>query len=188
MTVDDSTIIALYNERDERAIAETDKKYGRFCLAIAQNILGNLSDAEECVNDTYLKTWHAIPPQSPSCLRAFLGRITRNLALDRYRKDTAQKRGGGEVAAVFEELDGCLSGGSSPDEEYALRALGQSINLFLGTLSRRDRDVFLCRYYYAYPLTAIASRHGMRENYLRNLLSRTVRKLKDHLEKEGFHP
>lgn len=183
--MDDNTIITLYNDRDERAIAETERKYGRFCMTVAQNILASREDSEECVNDTWLKTWNAIPPQNPSCLRAFLGRITRNLALDRYRRNAAQKRNS-ELTVALEELDGCLSGGATPEEESALRALGESINRFLTTLTVRDRDVFLCRYYYTYPIRQIAERHRMRENYLRNLLSRTVRKLREHLEKEGF--
>ncbi len=183
--MDDFAIITLYNERNERAIAETDKKYGRFCMTIAQNILSIREDSEECVNDTWLKAWNTIPPQNPSRLRAFLGKITRNLAIDRYRQKNAQKRAG-ELNASLEELSIIPTGEATPEQEYSLRLLGESINRFLGTLSDRDRNVFLCRYYYTYPLSQIAKRYGMQENYLRNLLSRTVHKLKEYLIKEGF--
>lgn len=184
--MEDSKIIALYNERDESAIAETDTKYGSYCLAIAENILHSRPDSEECVNDTWLRAWNTIPPEKPHSLRAFLGRITRNLAYDRYRYQTSERRGGSAVTLALEELSECIPDDASVEEQAELRALGESIDRFLSKLSARDRNVFLCRYYYTYSTAEIAARFGMRENYLRNLLSRLRGRLKKHLEKEDF--
>ncbi len=185
--MEDSKIIALYNQRDESAIVETDVKFGAYCFIIADNILHSRPDSEECVNDTWLRAWNAIPPEKPNSLRAFLGRITRNLAFDRFRARKSEQRGKDEVVLALEELSDCIADRSSNVEEQAeLRALGQSIDQFLSKLSSRDRNVFLCRYYYSYSTEEIAARFGMRENYLRNLLSRLRKRLKKHLEKEDF--
>ena len=107
--MEDERILELYFSRDEQAVVETDRKYGPYCFSLAHAILENEQDAEETVNDTYLHTWHAIPPRRPSVLRMFLAKITRNLAFTRWRRNTAQKRGGGEMALVLEELEGCLA-------------------------------------------------------------------------------
>ena len=184
--MEDSKIIALYNERDESAIAETEAKYGAYCFSIAANILHSLPDSEECVNDTWLRAWNAIPPEKPNSLRAFLGRITRNLAYDRYRYQTSEQRGGSSTTLALEELSECIPARTSVEEQVELRALGESIDRFLSALSKRDRNVFLCRYYYSYSTADIAKQFGMRENYLRNLLSRLRGRLKKYLEKEDF--
>ncbi|MBQ7354869.1 MAG: sigma-70 family RNA polymerase sigma factor [Clostridia bacterium] len=184
--MEDSKIIILYNQRDEAAIAETQTKYGAYCFTIAANILHSLPDSEECVNDTWLRAWNAIPPEKPNSLRAFLGRITRNLAFDRYRSRRSAQRGGDEVTLALEELSDCIASRDTVEGQAELRALGESIDRFLSELSVRDRNVFLCRYYYTYSTAEIAAQLGLRENYLRNLLSRLRIRLQKHLEKEGF--
>lgn len=183
--MDDRQIIELYFCRDERAIAESDKKYGAYCQTIAYNVLEDRESAEECVSDTWWKSWRVIPPQLPNCLRAFFGRITRNLALDRYRADSRRK-GGAEVALALDELGDCIAGNEDVESEYALKELGQSINRFLLTRPKRDRDLFLCRYYYVYSSSEIAKCHGLREDHVRTILSRTRQKLRLWLEKEGY--
>lgn len=183
--MEDSMIITLYNDRDERAIVESDAKYGAFCLAIAENILQSRPDSEECVNDTWLRAWNAIPPQLPRSLRAFFGRITRNLAFDRYRRRMSEKRGG-ELTVALDELGECVAHPDTVEDEIDARALGEAIDIFLGTLSERDRNVFLCRYYYTYSTADIAQAFGVKENYLRNLLSRLRGRLRAHLEKEQY--
>lgn len=184
--MDDDQIIALYGERNESAIARTAEKYGAYCFMIAQNILENREDSEECVSDTWLKTWNAIPPQVPRCLRAFLGKITRSLAFDKYRERTSAKRGGGGAETALDELADVLAETGDPESDYEAKRFGEAINDFLSELPKRERDIFLCRYYFLYPTEEIAKRHGLRENYTRNLLSRTKKKLKAFLEKEGI--
>lgn len=181
---DDSTIISLYQARDEQAIAESSRRYGAYCMTVAHNILHNAQDEEECVNDTWLAAWNAIPPALPACLRAFLGRLTRNISTMRYRETHREKRGGCELPAALDELAGCVSDGTDVEAEYRAKELGESVARFLRSLPERDCDVFLCRYFYLYPPHEIADRMGMRENYVRTLLSRTRQKLRTHLEKE----
>ncbi|MBQ8382989.1 MAG: RNA polymerase sigma factor [Clostridia bacterium] len=188
--MDDRAIIALYNARDERAIAETADKYGAYCIAVAENILESIRDSEECVNDAWLQTWNSIPPANPNSLRAWLSRITRNLALNRLAARSAEKRQGDNCAAALEELSECIAAPVDTESEVLRReqtaALAKSLSRFLGTLSRKERDIFLGRYYFLYPAAEIARRLGMRENYVRNILSRVRGKLRDHLRKEEF--
>lgn len=188
--MDDRAIIALYNARDEQAIAETAHKYGTHCLAVAENILASIRDSEECVNDTWLQTWNSIPPANPHSLRAWLSRITRNLALNRLAARSAEKRAGDNCALALEELSECIAAPADTESEVIRReqttALAKSLNRFLQTLPTRDRDIFLGRYYFLYPAKEIAHRLGMKENYVRNILSRTREKLRDHLRKEEF--
>ena len=132
--MDDSQIVALYWQRDEQAIVETDAKYGSYCMKISQNILSDRADSEENVNDTYLHAWQAMPPQSPAILSAFLGKIARNLALNRYKARSAQKRQGDVFALSLDELDDCAPALSSPDDEAMAAELGRSISAFLRTL------------------------------------------------------
>lgn len=184
--MEDSKIIVLYNARNEKAIAETDAKYGTHCRMIANNILHDHEDTEECVNDAYLKVWKAIPPALPSSLRAFISRIVRNLALDRYRSKNRDKRGKGEVEISIDELFNCFPVSSDVEDEYSAKELSESLNRFLHTLSERDRDIFVARYYFFCPASEIAGKLKINENYVWNILSRTRRKLKDYLEKEGY--
>ena len=182
----DSQIVELYWNRDERAIRETSTRYGRYCYAIADNILHDPEDAEECVNDTWYRTWESIPPQKPNCLRAFLAKITRHLALDRYRLGMAQKRGGGEVALALDELAECVPAKGSPEDSLLAGELEALINRFLASLPERERSVFLRRYFYVEPLKDIAGRYGLSLSNAKAILSRTRRKLRAFLKQEGY--
>lgn len=184
--MEDRQIIGLFDRREETAITATADKYGGFCFRIAENILGDRREAEECVNDTWFRVWEKIPPAHPDSLKAFLGRITRNLALDRYREQHREKRGGGVAPVALEELDGMLSGGESVDAELIGRQLSESVNAFLGTLPARERAVFLRRYFYFDSVRSIAEATGLKENHIPVLLARIRKKLREHLEREGY--
>ena len=183
--MEDERIIELYFARQEQAITETDRKYGSYCKTIAHRILQNFSDAEECVNDTWLRAWNAIPPQRPDLLRQFLAKITRNLSLDRWRMIHAEKRGGGAVEVALEELGECIGDGD-PATAMELEALQKAIQCFLQTLSERDRNIFLRRYFYLEDTAAIARRYVVQSANIRLILSRTRQKLKNFLQKEGL--
>ena len=182
----DREIIRLYWNRDERAIEETDTAYGAYCRAIAKTILASPLDAEECVNDVYLHVWNAIPPQCPAKLSAFLARITRNLSLDRLRKNRAKKRGGGEYVPITEELEACLPSADNTAKEIENAELEQKVNSFLRTLHERDRALFLLRYFYMKPITECAIECGISEGNTKVTLHRLRRKLGKVLEKEGY--
>ncbi len=184
--MDDAKIVRLFWDRDEQAISATADKYGSYCTAIARNILGNNEDAEECVNDTYLNAWNSIPPHRPSVLSAFLGKITRNLSFDRYRHNTADKRGGGEATAVLDELLEIVSDTDSVEREIDRRELVKAIDTFLGTLSADRRGMFICRYWYFDRISAIASGFGTTENNVSVNLNRIRLKLHDYLLERGF--
>ena len=184
--MDDQSIIELYLQRDERALTETQLKYGGYCMEVAYRILENRQDSEECVNDVYLKLWNCIPPHKPLALRGFIAKITRNLALNRIRDTRIQRRGGGEMTVALDELGECLSDGESVADDYLRRELGEYINRFLRSLPPRDCDLFLCRYYFLYPTSEIAQKQGISEAHVRANLSRTRRKLKVYLEKHGL--
>lgn len=183
--MDDIAIIQMYNNRDQNAISETNKKYGSYCFIIANNILENKEDSEECVNDTWLRTWNSIPPKNPSRFRIFLAKITRNLSFDKYRSSNRKKRSG-ELLYILDELSECVSGGNTTDNEVNMMLLGESLNKFLKSLSDRDRGIFLRRYFYAESVTAIAERYDISANNVSAVLSRTRIKLKAYLIKEGF--
>lgn len=180
--MEDRDIIEMYFARDERAIAETSDKYGGYCGSIAMNILSSREDTEECLNDTWLRAWNSIPPHRPNVLRVFLGKITRNLALDKYRARTAEKRAGGEFAVSLDELDECV--GTIDEGESA--EIGESISRFLRTQSKETRSIFVCRYFYCDSIGDIARRFGISEAKVKTLLFRTRNKLKIHLEGEGI--
>lgn len=184
--MEDSKIVQLFWARDQEAIAAAAQKYGGYCTAIAMQILGSAEDAEECVNDAYLHAWNAIPPHRPEVLSTFLGKITRNLALNRYKHNHAGKRGGGEAVLVLDELAECLADSGSPEQEVSRRALVDAINAFLGTLPADKRGMFICRYWYFDSVSAIAARYGMSANQVSVTLSRLRAKLHHDLEKEGF--
>jgi RNA polymerase sigma-70 factor (ECF subfamily) len=184
--VDDQNIVQLYWDRDEQAIPATADKYGNYCSAIARNILGNREDAEECVNDTYLNAWNAMPPHRPSVLSTFLGKITRNLSFNRYKHDTADKRGGGETTAVLDELLEIVSDTDSVEEEIHRKELVKAIDTFLGMLSAEKRGIFVRRYWYFDSISAIASSFGMTENSVSVNLNRMRMKLHDYLLERGF--
>lgn len=182
----DQEIIALYFARDEQAIDETGKKYGSYCYTVAQRIVRVHEDAEECVSDTWLRTWNAIPPKRPDILKMFLAKITRNLALNRWEMRRAEKRGGGETALVIDELAECVAGSSSPESEVLASELGASIDAFVRALPERDGNVFLRRYFYNETPEEIAGRYGLTANNVSVILHRVREKLRVHLTKEGY--
>ncbi|MGI6181955.1 MAG: RNA polymerase sigma factor [Agathobaculum sp.] len=184
--MDDAKIVQLYWDRDEQAIAATAQKYGNYCTAIARNILGSREDAEECVSDTYIGAWNAMPPHRPHILSAFLGKIVRNLSLNRYRHNTAEKRGGGELPVVLDELRELVSGKEDVEQEIDRRELVRAIDAFLGSLSPEKRSIFVSRYWYTASISAIAAQHGMKEGAVSMTLSRLRRKLHDYLTERGF--
>ena len=186
MAIDDNTIIQMFFDRNENAIKATSEKYGAYCHTIAGNILGNHEDVEECVNDTYLKTWDAIPPSRPSVFRTFLGKITRNTAFDIYKKQNADKRGNGQVAEVLDELAECVSGGNEPEKEYDRKELTANINSFLGTLSKEKCAIFVRRYWYAESVSDMAKRFGKSEGSLSVSLNRLRKDLHAYLTERGF--
>ena len=183
--MDDTAILDLYLERSESAISETAKHYGPFCSAIAMNILQIKEDAEECVNDTYLKAWNAIPPQRPSVFSSFLGRITRNLSLDRYKARKTQKRSGDETALLLSELDECIRSDSNVEDEIEAEAVAKMIDEFLSGIAKDDRLLFVRRYWYADSIARIAARFAVGESKVKTSLFRMRNKLKDYLEREG---
>lgn len=184
--MEDAAIVELYWARRESALAETQSKYGAYCTAIAQRVLNDCSDAEECVNDTYLGAWNAIPPHRPSCLKTFLGKITRNLSLKRLRARTADKRGGGEAALSLDELEECVAANGRIDEELEAEELARILDVFLGGLATDDRRMFMCRYWHFDSVRDIAQRFNFTESKVKMSLKRTRDKLADYLEQEGI--
>lgn len=184
--MEDSQIIALYWQKNEDAIIESNRQYGAYCFKIANNILYNPEDAEECVNDTWFHVWNAIPPKRPQKLAIFLAKITRNLAFNRFNARIAKKRGSGEIAFVLDELAECLPSDSNVENEYETKELGQHVQWFVRTLSERDANVFVRRYFFTDSVKDIAERYGLTENNIMVILSRTRKKLKKYLMKEGL--
>ena len=184
--MEDQQIIELYHERSETAISETAKKYGKYCYTIAYHILYNEQDSEECVNDTYLRTWEAIPPQYPNKFSAFLGKITRNLALNRYRYYVSQKRGNGQVILALEELQECIPDSGSVEQEVEEKYLVEIMNGFLHDLPKDKRMIFLRRYWYLSSIQEIAEDYEISESKVKMTLLRVRNKLKQVLEKEGI--
>lgn len=183
---EDSKIIELFFARDEKAISETHSKYGRYCYSIAYNIIGVNEDCEECVNDTLVKAWNAIPPQKPKKLSAFLGRITRNLTLNRYFEKTADKRGSGQTAAVLDELSECVTSGVTTEEISDNNTLRRALNDFLCSLETEKRIIFMQRYWYMMSVKDIAAEHSSTDSRIKMILLRTRNELKEHLTKEGI--
>lgn len=183
--MNDEQIIDLYFARSEQAIHETKQKYENYCHSIAYHILGNYEDSEECVNDTFLQAWNSIPPQKPSILSSFLGRITRNLAINKYKYNTAQKRGAGHIEVLLEELADCLPAidhtESSADDRFAIACLNQ----FLSKQKVRTRKIFMRRYWYMDSIKEIAAAFAISESNVKMILLRTRNSLKSYMEKEG---
>ena len=184
--MDDSKIVQLYWDRDEQAIPATSDKYGTYCISIAQNILGNQEDAEECVNDTYMSAWNSMPPHKPKILSVFLGKITRNLSLNRYKQNTAGKRGGREVPVVLDEIAELVSDTGSVEQEVDRKELVKAIDAFLDRLPTDKRSIFICRYWYFDSVSKIAARFGMTENHVSVTLNRLRVKLHNDLLERGF--
>lgn len=184
--MEDDQIIDLYWARSERAIAETENKYGRYCHTIAYNILRNDQDAEECLNDTYIKAWNVMPPQRPNHLAAFLGRITRNLSLDRYRMNRAGKRAPGQLPLVLSELEDCIPAEESVEKIIDDMALTESLERFLYALPRLKRNIFIRRYWYLSSIKEIAQGYGMSESKTTSMLHRLRLQLKTHLREDNI--
>ena len=184
--MNDKNIVDLYFNRDEEAITQTDKKYGRYCYSIAYNILMSKEDAEESVSDTYMTAWRAIPPRCPSVLSTFLGKITRHISIDRWRERSAYKRGGGEVILALEELEDCIAGLQNVEMEYERKELIRAYVKFLDTLPVTERRVFLCRYWYVDSIETIAEKFGFSQSKVKTMLHRTRAKLRKQLAEEGM--
>ena len=184
--MDESYIVGLSFARDEAALAECRRRYGAYCRAIARNILGREADAEECENDVYLAAWNAIPPAQPRSLRAFLGKIARNLALGRYERESAQKRGGGEACAVLDELAECLGAPGAASDRAEAAELAAAVDAFLRRRGARERVIFLRRVFYCDGIADIARRSGLSEAAVKSSLKRTRAALRAHLKEEGF--
>ena len=181
--MDDKRIVELFFQRDEQALTETRQKYSRYLHRVAHNILQNAQDAEECVSDTYLRAWNAIPPHRPTRLSVYLGKITRHLALDRYAALTADKRGGGTTADILEEWRDALPDGGDPADDIAVR---DALSRFLRQLPTDKRRTFIRRYWYGDTIAAIAAESHSTESAVKMTLSRTRDELKTFLEKEGI--
>ena len=183
--MDDSKIIALFFARSEQAIDALAGKYGKLCHWIADNILGNSQDAEECVNDTYLAAWNTIPPQKPNPLRAYLCKLTRNIATNRYHSNTAQKRNS-HYDLALDELESCLCSNDTAESHVLAKELSHLLNRFLLDLDRRSRVMFIRRYWYAESVSQLAEDFGMRPNSVSVQLSRIRDKLRKFLKKGGY--
>ena len=184
--MEDKQIVSLYWARSEAALKETSSKYGNYLSNIAYNILADQEDAQECVNDTYHDAWNAIPPHRPSVLSTFLGKITRRISIDRWRKRMADKRGGGEFPCALDELENCVSGYDNIENEIERQELVKTLNDFLATLSTTERRVFLCRYWYMDSIQDISRQFGFSQSKVTSMLHRTRGKLRTVLEKEGY--
>ena len=184
--MDDKNIVDLFWQRSEKAIVETDSKYGGYCFSIAYNVLANNEDAEESVSDTYMAAWNKLPPHRPSILATFLGKITRNISISRWRSRSAYKRGGGEIVLALEELDNCVDGTQDIEASSDARELSACLNRFLDSLPKAERDIFLRRYWFFDPIAAIAESHGFTKSKVTSMLHRMRGKLRKQLEKEGF--
>lgn len=184
--MEDEKIIELFFARQESAITAARDTYGSYCARIAGNILDSQEDVEEILSDTWLKVWDSIPPQKPVNLKLYIGRIARNLSFDRFRSQRREKRGGGEMPLALHELSECIPSPGQPESKLEAAHLTQAVSAFLEKLPLRERKVFLLRYYYLETTEEIASRMGIRQTLVRTSLSRTRKKLKNHLIKEGW--
>ena len=182
--MEDSKIIELYLERSENAIAETDRKYRKYCYSIAYNILHNSGDSEEVINDTYLGAWNSIPPNVPKVLQTFLGRIARNISLKKLRSSNTQKRGGGEVFLVFDEMAELIPSGQDTENDVETKELAHLINTFLKSLPETERRIFVCRYWYFDAIADISDQFGFTPSKIKSMLFRIRKKLLNKLEME----
>ncbi len=184
--MEDQSIIDLYWQRSETAIAETASKYGNYCYSIAYNILTNREDAEESVSDTYLTAWNIMPPHRPGILSSFLGKITRRISLNRWKSRSAYKRGGGEVVLALEELEQCVADPLDVESRYARKEVAKAINQFLATLPETERNLFLRRYWCLDSVADIAESFGFSQSKTTSMLHRLRGRLRKYLEKEDL--
>lgn len=184
--MEDLQIVDLYWARSETAIACTARKYGAYCFTIAHNILNSREDADEVVNDTWMQAWNCMPTHRPGILSTFLGKITRRLSIDQWRRCHAQKRGGGEVLLSLSELEDCCAAAGGVEEQVELQELAEVINTLLARLPQMERDVFVSRYFFLFPIREIAEKFATTEGRIRTMLYRTRLKLRRELQKEGY--
>lgn len=184
--INDIELIRLYQARAEGAITESERRYGAYCLKIALNVLGNAEDARECVNDVWLKAWNGIPAAPPVDLQAFFGKLTRELAIDRWRRNHSEKRGGGEVALCLDELSECVPAKGDVETTVAQKELAQTLRRFVSTLDETARHVFVCRYWYFDTVPEIAARFGFSRSKVSSMLHRTRKQLKSYLKECGY--
>jgi RNA polymerase sigma-70 factor (ECF subfamily) len=186
LKLDDDKIIALYFERNESALKQTAEKYGRYCYKIAHQVVNNEEDAKECVNDMYLDVWNSIPPHKPKKLAVFLATITRRIALDCFRRMTAEKRGGGEASLSLHELEDCIPFGKSNDEELENQRIAEIISAFLRRLPEIRANIFIRRYWYFDSVADIAKRYDFGESKTKMILKKTRDELLQYLKKEDI--
>ena len=184
--MEDKQIVDLYWQRSGLAIAETDQKYGRYCHTIAYNICGTDEDAEECVNDTWFRAWNLMPDQRPTILSAFLGRITRNFAINLIKAQNRIKRGGGEAVYALDELEECIPGGTNPELALEGKELAKAIGRFVSGLPKTEKKVFVLRYWYVAPIDDIAEKLGCRPGSVKTRLYRLRLRLQGELRREGL--
>ncbi len=184
--MEDAAIVELYWQRDQQAIAETDRKYGAYCQHIAYAVCGDRLDAEECVNDTWLRAWNAMPDKRPTVLSTFLGKITRNLAINRFQHKTRKKRGGGETELALEELEDCIPAALDVERRYELQEFRQAIGRFVSGLSETEQKVFVARYWYLAPAEEIARRLQISSSKTKSMLFRLRNRLRLYLKEEDL--
>lgn len=184
--MEDGQILKLYDQRDEAAIRETERKYGKYLTKIAYGILANAEDSRESVSDAYLGAWNSIPPHRPGVLSAYLAKLTRRCAIDIFRRRHREKRRESEYALSLDELADCVSGGDSPEETVALSELTQAIEAYLRSLDPEARIAFIARYFFLDSVREIAACRRMSESKVKSLLFRTRKGLRDYLTEEGL--
>lgn len=184
--MEDSAIVDLYWQRSERAISETDRKYGRYCHAIAYNFCADHEDAEECVNDAWFRAWNLMPDKRPSVLKAFLGAITRSIAIDLYRAKTRKKRGGGEMPLTLEELSECIPSNADPERSYESKEFEAAIGRFVEGLSETEQKIFVSRYWYLASVEKISERLHFSKSKTKSILFRLRGRLRVYLQEEGL--
>ena len=184
--MDDAKIVELYWARSDAALTETAKKFGPYCHTIAYNVLENVEDSEECVNDTYMRAWNSMPDKRPAALAPYLGRITRNLALNRIIEKNTLKRGGGVAALALDELDECTASSYSLEREVEAREIAAAMNRFLSKLPETERALFVSRYWFMAPVRELAEKFGFSESKTVSMLRRTRLKLGKFLTGEGL--
>lgn len=182
----DKAIVDLYWQREQAAIDESERKYGRYCFAIARNICGNGEDAEECVNDTWFASWNRMPDERPSALQGFFGVITRNTAINLFRRKTSGKRGGGQTELALDELQECIPAASSVEQYIELSELEQAIDSFVARLPETERNIFIARYWFMASITELAEEFGYSQSKAKTMLCRVRAKLKRYLQEEGL--
>ena len=184
--MEDAEIVELYWARNEDAIAETKTKYGAYLQKVAYNILADIEDSQECVSDTLLAAWRSMPDNRPNVLRTYLGKITRQVSIDLFRRRSRMKRYASEYAVSLEELGDSFTDGRTAETELDGKLLAEAVNRFLRSLPEDARNIFIGRYYFFDPLKDVVRYCGMSESKCKSMLYRTRQSLKAWLEKEGF--